>query len=304
MDTEDCIFRLTTAQINSMSTGDSEGPAWSKFWMSMDHGDTESMMSGEGSSHILHTPDGRSGMMSPEHGFRPGMDRLDSVLPTDSASHNGIAENDETSALAGAIEDIPFTFKFKAPSGRVHRLQVIASAGLGDLISVVAEKLGGEADGIGGVPAFDDGRLSHTGFALSYLDNEGDTVSITTDSDLVEAITLARQVRKDKVDLFVHDPEKPAIPVTLEPQPAMVPPTPPESQIRRRRAYDDEEDEGEGEARRAVERRATRKSTGAQSKQQEQIIQGVPNDLLLPGALVVLGAVLIITFAVGRASSR
>lgn len=273
--------------------------------MSMDHGDTESMMSGEGSSHIPHTPDGRSGMMSPEHGFRPGMDRLDSVLPTDSASHNGIAEIDETSALAGAIEDLPFTFKFKAPGGRVHRLQVIASAGLGELISVVAEKLGGEADGIGGVPVFDDGRLSHTGFALSYLDNEGDTVSITTDGDLLEAITLARQARKDKVDLFVHDPEKPAIPVTLEPQPALVPPTPPESQVRRRKAYDDEEDEGEGEGLRAIERRNTRKSTGvAQSKQKEQIIQGVPNDLLLPGALVVLGAVIIITFAIGRASSR
>ncbi|KXL44510.1 hypothetical protein M433DRAFT_154987 [Acidomyces richmondensis BFW] len=302
------VLKLTYAtldQINSMSTGDSEGPAWSKFWMSMDHGDTESMMSGEGSSHIPHTPDGRSGMMSPEHGFRPGMDRLDSVLPTDSASHNGIAEIDETSALAGAIEDLPFTFKFKAPGGRVHRLQVIASAGLGELISVVAEKLGGEADGIGGVPVFDDGRLSHTGFALSYLDNEGDTVSITTDGDLLEAITLARQARKDKVDLFVHDPEKPAIPVTLEPQPALVPPTPPESQVRRRKAYDDEEDEGEGEGLRAIERRNTRKSTGvAQSKQQEQIIQGVPNDLLLPGALVVLGAVIIITFAIGRASSR
>lgn len=289
-----------------MSTGDNEGPAWNKFWMSMDQGDTESMMSGEGGSQMVHSTDPRSAMMSPEHGHRPGMmDRLDSVAPGDSASHNGNPDIDEQSALAGALEDAPFTFKFKARGGRVHRLQVIASAGLAELISVVAEKLGGEVDSIGGVPAFDDGRLSHTGFALSYMDNEGDTVSLTTDADLFEAITLARQAHKDKVDLFVHDPEKPAMAVTVEPQPALaVPPTPPESHVRQRKRYEEDEDEEEDLPNVAERRSKERKSTSSQAKQQEQIIGGVPNELLLPGALVVLGAVIVITFAIGRASSR
>ncbi|EMD00265.1 hypothetical protein BAUCODRAFT_30741 [Baudoinia panamericana UAMH 10762] len=299
------VLKLTYAtldQINSMSTGDSEGPAWNKFWMSMDQGDTESMMSGEGGSHAAHTQDGRSAMMSPEHGQRPGMDRLDSVLPGDSASHNGVPELDEHSALAGAVEDTPFTFKFKAPGGRVHRLQVVASAGLAELIAVVAEKLGAEVDSIGGMPSFEDGRLSYTGFALSYMDNEGDTVSLTTDADLLEAITLARQAGKDKVDLFVHDPEKPAMTATVEPQPvyAANPPTPPESAIRQRKRVDEEEDEEDMPN--VTERRKEKKS--AQPKQQEQIIQGVPNEMLLPGALVVLGVVIVVTFVIGRASSR
>lgn len=272
----------------------------------MDQGDTESMMSGEGGSQLPHSTDPRSAMMSPEHGHRPGMDRLDSVLPGDSASHNGMPDMDEHSALAGAIEDAPFTFKFKAPGGRVHRLQVIAAAGLVELIAVVAEKLGNEVDSIGGMPEFDDGRLSHTGFALSYLDNEGDTVSLTTDADLLEAITLARQAHKDKVDLFVHDPEKPAIPATVEPQPALaVPPTPPESHVRQRKRYDGaEEEEEDEEMPNITERRKERKSNSTQAKQQEQIIQGVPNELLIPGALVALGVVVVITFAIGRASSR
>lgn len=293
------VLKLTYAtldQINSMSTGDGEGPAWNKFWMSMDHGDTESMMSGEGShSHMPHTPD-RSAMMSPEMP-RPGMDRGDSVLPTDSASHHGGQDMDEASALAGAIEDTPFTFKFKAPGGRVHRLQVVASHGLAELISVVGEKLGHEADSLGGVPAFEDGKLGHAGFALSYMDNEGDTVSITTDHDLLEAIVLARQARKDKVDLFVHDPEKPAIPATVDPQPAIIPPTPPESHVRQRRRYDSEDEEEESPS----VRRKGRKS-GPEAKAQEQIIQGVPNELLLPGAVVLLGAVIVVTFTLGRSS--
>lgn len=279
-----------------MSTGDGEGPAWNKFWMSMGD-ETESMMSGEGSSHHPHTPDARS-LMSPSEA-RPGMiDRLDSVLPTDSASHAGVPESPEHSQLAGASEDHPFTFKFKAPGGRVHRLQIVASAGLAELLSVVAEKLGSEAEGLGGVPTFEDGKLSHAGFAMAYMDNEGDIVSITTDGDLLEAIMLARQARKDKVDLFVHDPEKPAIPPTTEPQPLAAPLTPPESHIRRRRF--DEDDEEESPSVRPRERKAN----AAKNQEQPQVIQGVPNELLLPGAIAVLAGVIIVTFAIGRASSK
>ncbi|KAJ8605068.1 hypothetical protein MRB53_041541 [Persea americana] len=281
-------------------------PAWNKFWMSIGDHETESMVSGDGASHMPHTPDARSGMISPD-GHRHGVDRLDSVLPTDSASHHGAADQDEHSIMVGAPEDQPFTFKFKAPGGRIHRLQVIASSGLTTLISDVAEKLGNEVDGIGGIPDIDDGKLGHAGFALSYLDNEGDTVSITTDHDLLEAITLARQAHKDKVDLFVHDPEKPAMVATVDPQPVLTAPlTPPEPIVRqRKRQEEDEESEGDAPAvTSASERRKERKAANSASNAlpQEQIIQGVPNELLLPGAIVFLGAVVIITFAIGRAS--
>ena len=258
--------------------------------------ETESMMSGDGGSHAPHTPD-RSAMISPD---RPDFARGDSVLPTDSASHNGI-EHEEASALAGAIEDTPFTFKFKAPGGRVHRLHVVASQGMTELVSTIADKLGHEAEAIGGVPAFENGKLQHAGFALSYLDNEGDTVSITTDHDLLEAIMLAKEARKDKVDLFVHDPEKPAMPTTLDPQPAIIPPTPTESSVRRRKQQESSEDEEEEQN--VTQRRRDRKAAASQgAKAQEQIIQGVPNEVLLPGAIGVLAVVILVTFVAGRSS--
>lgn len=292
------VLKLTYAtldQVNNINTTDSEGPAWNKFWLSLDN-ETESMMSGEGGSRVPGTPDHRS-MMSHEHP-RPGlMDRGDSVLPNESASHHG--DSPPHSALAGAppanLEDVPFAFKFKAPSGRVHRLQVVASAGIEDLVTRVASKLGAEVDAIGGTPTFEDEKISKSGFALSYLDNEGDTVSITTNQDLIEAISLSRLAHRDKVDLFVHDPETAPLPATVDPQPALAkPPTPPESVLRERKHFFDDEEESQP-------RQRSQSSTVAK---QEEIIAGVPNDLLLPGAIVTLAVVIVAVFAMGRASNR
>lgn len=296
------VLKLTYAtldQINSISTGDSEGPAWNKFWMSLDN-ETESMVSGEG-SRMPHTPDHRS-LMSPVMD-RPGhLDRGDSVLPHESASHVG-ADSPAGSAAAGAApspvsEDVPFAFKFKAPSGRVHRLHVVPSGGLGELVSGVLDKLGKEVDQVGGAPSVEDGKLSNTGFALGYLDNEGDTVSITTDKDMIEAITLAHQLHRDKVDLFVHDPDKPPLAATVDPHPTVKPPSPPESAVRQRRKFEDEEDED------LFEDRPRRKHAHAQMQPQEQFIAGVPNEVLLPGAIVTLAVVIVGVFALTRTGSR
>jgi hypothetical protein len=58
---------------------------------------------------------------------------------------------------------------------------VIASAGIAELIANVTSKLGSEVEAVGGEATVDNGKLGKAGFALSYIDNEGDTVSITTD---------------------------------------------------------------------------------------------------------------------------
>ncbi|KAF2130093.1 CBS-domain-containing protein [Dothidotthia symphoricarpi CBS 119687] len=293
------VLKLTYAtldQINSMGTTDSEGPAWNKFWLSLDN-ETESMMSGEGRSQMQG--DHRSFV---SHDNRPGlMERGDTVLPNESASHNG--DSPSASAVASAhptsYEDMPFPFKFKAPSGRVHRVQVVASAGIEDLISMVANKLGGEVDSIGGTPTFEYGRLSKAGFALSYLDNEGDTVSITTNADLNEAVSLARLTHHEKVDLFVHDPDEAPHSAELNSQPAATKPfTPPESVLRERKQFFDEDEQ---------DARPRSKARGSQPPavvEQAEVIPGVPNDLLLPGAIGVLAVVIVGVFVLGRASRR
>lgn len=300
------VLKLTYAtleQVNGMSTTDSEGPAWNKFWLSLDH-ETESMVSGDGTHHG-HSHLGSRSLMSPDM----GRDRiLDSVAPGDSASQPGIA-SPEHSAVAHSPElppsEVPFPFKFKAPSGRVHRLQVTAAHGMDSFVVNVLSKLGSEVDAIGGAPTVEDGKLSGKGFALSYLDDEGDSVSITTDQDLLEAILLARHNHREKVDLFVHDPEKP--PVAQLPTPAAEPaavPTPPASSLlrERRRHHDGDEDSEDDEDEDYSPRRGRRQR--ARNAQPEQVIAGVPNELLLPGAIATLAVVIIATFTIGRMSSR
>lgn len=307
------VLKLTYAtleQVNTMSTGDGEGPAWNKFWLSMDN-ETESMMSGEGSHSHHHTNLG-SRMMSPDI----TRERLgDSLAPGDSASHVGM-ESPPHSTLQEAPEqspaEVPFPFKFKAPSGRVHRLQVIASQGIEAFVASVAAKLGHEVDGIGGVPVVEDGKMSDGGFALSYADDEGDTVSITTDNDLLEAILLARQGRRDKVDLYVHDPETPPVvappaPPTVETSAIATPSASSAHGVRERRKArhsDDSEDESSSDDESTV-RRARRSRHGHHHHHhQEQVIPGVPNDLLLPGAIVTLAVVIVGVFTAARATSR
>jgi hypothetical protein len=290
------VLKLTYAtldQINSLGAGESEGPAWNKFWLSMDN-DTESMMSGEG-SHRPTTPGHRSLMETVESG-RPGVDRQDSVMPHDSASHHGDdKESDILPSIETAAEDLPFPFKFKAPSGRVHRLQVDATAGMEEFVANISAKLGGELEAVGGEATVENGKLGKSGYAVSYMDNEGDTVSITTDQDLVDAIAMARKGHREKVDLFVHDPTQPPISATLNPAPQLSkPPTPPESVLKEPEAIKQEsEDE--------VVKPSKRKQPMTSIKE-EQVVPGVPNELLLPGAIGVLAVVIVGVFAFSRAT--
>lgn len=266
-----------------MQTHDDEGPAWNKFWLSMDH-ESDSMVSGS------QQPTHNRSVLSPES-QKPSYDARDSVLPNESASHHG----DEHSEYIDHhhSELAPFPFKFKAPSGRVHRVNVLQAAGVADLIAQVSAKLGHEVEAVGGAAICEDGKLSNTGYALSYLDNEGDTVSITTDQDLADAVTLARQSRRDKVDLFVHDPTQPPIPAPVEPQPAPVKPV--EEKI------SPVPEESPAEEPLEPKQRA---QSFQPHQQEEQFIAGVPNDLLLPGAIVTLAAVIAGVFVLSRATSR
>ena len=296
------VLKLTYAtleQINSMSTGENEGPAWGKFWLSLDN-DSESMVS-EGGSHRPHTPGHRSGLMTPDlHRDRPAADRVDSVQPHESASHNGDDSRSDTPESPSALHpDLPFPFKFKAPSGRVHKLQIVASQGLEDLVSSVTAKLGGEIEAVGGEAKVEDGKLLPSGYAMSYLDNEGDTVSITVDRDVLDAITLSRCQHREKVDLFVHHPEKPPMSATLDPQPSLVKPlTPPlSSTMKNRRKHLEEDDDDEMMTPVKRERKPA-----TQVKQPEQVIAGVPNELLLPGAIATLAVVIVGVFAFSRSS--
>lgn len=267
-----------------MQTHDDEGPAWNKFWLAMDH-ESDSMVSGSQSQQPL-TP--HRSVMSPDMA-RSGYDN--SVLPNESASHHG-EELSEVASQNHHAEDAPFPFKFKAPSGRVHRVNVLTSSGVADLVAQVTAKLGTELEAVGGEAVVEEGRLSNTGYALSYMDNEGDTVSITTDQDMLDAISLARRTRRDKVDLFVHDPTHPPIPATVEPQPTK-PVSPAEDHASPAGAMEE-----------PLLNKAQPHQNFPPHSPEEQFINGVPNELLLPGAIVTLAAVIAGVFILSRPSGR
>ena len=113
--------------------------------------------------------------------IRPAVERGDSVMPNESASHRGDDAHSEVLPSVEVHEELPFPFKFKAPSGRVHRVQVVAVNGIAELVANVTSKLGSELEAVGGEAIVTDGQLGKEGFAMSYMDNEGDTVSVTTD---------------------------------------------------------------------------------------------------------------------------
>lgn len=281
-----------------MQTADSEGPAWNKFWMSLGD-DTESQVS-DGASHRGFTPSVRGAGTESPIAHRPShnhhLDRHDSVQPNDSASHNG-DHSDHGSMLSRAANpmDQPYPFKFKAPSGRVHRLQVTASGGIIELLGAVSEKLGHEISEVGGEPEFgEDGKLSNQGFALSYVDDDGDVVSITSDGDLVEAINLARRGGRDKVDLFVHDPAKPPVHATVDPKPVIK--KKPKIEIDGIPEDDDTESEGHSSRRRKKYTAPPEPIVAVQP----ELIPGVPNEFLLPGAIATLAVVIVATFTLSR----
>ncbi|EKV08130.1 hypothetical protein PDIG_60470 [Penicillium digitatum PHI26] len=284
------VLKLTYAtleQINNMSTQDEEGPAWNKFWLSMDH-ESDSMVSGGHSQQ----PNTRS-VVSPDL-TRSGYDN--SLLPTDSASHHGDEHSEVVSQHfpAEPAAPTPFPFKFKAPGGRVHRVNVLSINGVTDLVAQVTAKLGKEVEAVGGEATVEEGCLSNTGYALSYLDNEGDTVSITTDQDMADAIDLARRTYRDKVILFVHDPTQPPIPAAAEPHHVKIV-TPSEEQ-----SVAEEPASQESPVSKAIPQQQAIPSRAPN----EHLIAGVPNDLLLPGAIVTLAAVIAGVFILGRSSGR
>lgn len=281
-----------------MGTGDSEGPAWNKFWLSLDN-DTESVVSDSTRHTIGSRPHGGpsspvAGHMSSMMGRGMSMERGDSsvLFPTDSASHHG-GDSPPGSVLMPSNSnplDIPFPFKFKAPSGRIHRVQVAPSGGLGELLGAVVEKLGHEVAQVGGEPTFGpDGKIEEQGFAMSYIDNEGDIVSVTSDRDLVDAVDMARQGGRSTVDLYVHDPDQPAVATAADPRsdPVRVP---------RRGGHKHHDSEESDDDRPTVVRRKTQPTPAPPPA----LIPGIPNDLILPGAIVTLAVVIVAVFAMSR----
>lgn len=131
---------------------------------------------------------------------------LPDVNPSDSVSVNeSFNESFNESRLSQIREDV-FVFKFRT-TARVHR--VTLTGDLADLRAAIDSKLH-QKD-------LEELSLGNEPYALSYVDDEGDLVSITTDSDLADCILVHRSLSLNKANLYIHNPHKPATTEKLRP---------------------------------------------------------------------------------------
>jgi len=206
--------------MNSMSTdaiGESAepegGPMWGRFFDSIGgQDDTESAISG---SHIPADVQSFQRKSSQLH-----QSPHSEVHPNDSAS---VVDDDEAeSALAAypkqktpaipsvmgtaasvPIDDGTYVFKFRTPSGRTHRFQA-RHDNVENLRDIISGKLATDPFFVDFKPANESVPPDPLDFILSYTDADGDTVVITSDSDVTDAVKIARSAKTDRVVLFIQ----------------------------------------------------------------------------------------------------
>lgn len=181
------------------------GPMWGRFFDSIGHDDAESLLSG---SHIPTDLGQQHGMMrlqSPQSEVHPNDSA--SVMDDDVSAMEYRHSHKGTASLAGGalpVEDGTYVFKFRTPSGRTHRFQA-RHDDVEHLREIVSGKLATD-------PFFTDFQSTDDSdlrpdpidFHLSYTDADGDSVLITSDHDVTEAVKIARLANSDRVVLFVQ----------------------------------------------------------------------------------------------------
>lgn len=206
------VLRLTYAtleQINSIEGNQADG---GKFWSSIAAGDnteTESAISDSlsqaANSHMFNSPSSPhhdSMRLSPMPGHAPTYTGLGyaELTPGDSAS---VVQDDNHSTVSSHLNNT-FSFKFNY-GNKTHRFRHDSSNFQG-LLEVIQQKIMVEHLSISqSYVAVGKEEGDNDWLTIAYLDDENDQVLMTCDSDLSDAVQIARKSGLDRVRLFVHD---------------------------------------------------------------------------------------------------
>ncbi|KAG0009350.1 hypothetical protein BGZ80_002481 [Entomortierella chlamydospora] len=280
------VLKLTYAtmeQINSMNTKDSEsGPMWNHFWNSAAMADGE-----EGS--VISESMAPSSIMSPSLAASPSSHQAmqpfpGEIFPNESAS---VVAEDRSELLHKQAEEenTTFVFKFKSPvSNTVHRFTADFTD-LNRLRETILEKepFGPESD-----PS-QSALLAE--FSISYQDDEQDYVMMTSDADLADSVTIAKKQGHNRVMLYVSDPRAS---VVLPPNPTPSNVSAPSSAPAPAPVQEDQS--------RSVEQ--TKPAVPEEPKKTpsefKKMLDSIPDEYLLPGALLTLSVTIIAVFAIAR----
>ena len=291
--------------MNAMAGGDAagdheDGPMWGKFFDSIGHDDNDSMISGSHAPSRSHFSHGNLSYL--QHS------PLSDLHPNDSASV--VDDDDRASALSNPAngrgvsvpvpiqaDDGTYVFKFRTPSGRTHRFQS-RHDDVTHLREIVSGKLAID-------PFFtefqaEEGKVhpDPTDFILSYTDADGDTVLITSDDDVTDAVKIAKSAGHDRVVLYVQGGrgwKGAGVDKSEEAQ----------ESTEKVKVEKKEVEKGEMTATSAEKQPSPAFSvpTPAPAAPAEQIF-GIPKDLLLPASIGALAVVIIGVFTISRLTSN
>lgn len=292
------VLKLTYAtmeQINSMGSKDSEsGPMWSHFWNSaaMGDGDEGSVISESMAPSSIMSPSlaaspnsHQGGMMQPFPG---------EIFPNESAS---VVAEDRSELLHKHAEEesTTFVFKFKSPvSNKVHRFTADFTS-LGNLREIILEKepFGPESDPSQSA-LFEE-------FNISYMDDEQDYVMMTSDADLADSVTIAKKQGQNRVMLYVSDPRASTILSPNTPGATSTPATTAAPSTVSAPAHvsvsSPVTEEPTHKPQRTFASEETNKKPTSEFK---KILESIPDEYLLPGALVTLSVTIVVVFAIAR----
>lgn len=283
--------------------GDNEGgPMWGRFFDSFGHEDDGSMLSGSHAPSRSHYAADLSQLQQ-----SPPSD----LHPNDSASV--MDDDDRASALSGfsrkkgvsipsgpaliPVDDGTYVFKFRTPSGRTHRFQS-RHDDVAHLREIIAGKLSTDPFFTEFQPEEEgDSHADHNDFHLSYTDADGDTVLITSDDDVTDAVKIARNAGSDRVVLYIQggkgwkdvNAEKGEEKTKDAPQPTKV--------------EEPEVEKSETTVTLPEKQAPPSPSTTVAPPAPEQVF-GIPKDLLLPASIGALAVVIIGVFTISRMTSN
>lgn len=174
------------------ATTNFEGPAWHKFWSSLDE-EAESSHSGTLANGI---PD-----ISKSESQAYNVD----IKPSDSLSQTESPV--KPPKIVGSCDtniSSYFIFKFRSPSftGKVYRVSFKPDDGIENLRKLIDRKLSDRDYDAMGLSQSKD-RVNQ--FAVSYADDEGDMVSMTTDNDLIDCVRINHRLNMNKINVFIHN---------------------------------------------------------------------------------------------------
>jgi hypothetical protein len=249
--------------------------------------------------YLPHLTDPMMGHPSPQSDVYPG----DSASVVEDEVHAFPSLHGPPSSIGGGnhsvaappppVDDGTYVFKFRTPSGRTHRFQA-RKDDFENLREIVSGKLALD-------PFFAaTGEADPLDYVLAYTDSDGDTVLMTTDSDLIDAVEIAKKAHVDRVVLFCQggrgwENAKPVVEETPAPVPVLVAPAPVASPPPQPQAAPPAEVHVPPQQ---IEPNLKEKRQATSAA--EDLVMGIPKDMVIPASIGFLGAVIVTVFIASR----